>query len=99
MKCDYRKNQFDHVAQHFTHDVRRIQQLGMMDFDQLSRLINEEDLQASIAEYNRKKGSKWYYLTQDAIINFYYEVYIIVVLINFSDIVFVYSKYLNCIWM
>lgn len=71
-----RKNQVDHVAQHFTHNVKRVQQLGLLDFDQLKGLVSDEDLQASILEWNRHGGKrrKWYHLTHDAFINCLYEV-------------------------
>lgn len=70
----FRKNQVDHVAQHWTHELRRVQQLGLLDFDQLKGLVKEEDLQASILEWTRTKNKKWYHLTVDAFINFLYEV-------------------------
>ena len=69
-----RKNQVDHVAQHWTHDIKRVQQFGLLDFDQLKGLVKEEDLQASMLEWARTKNRKWYHLTHDAFINFLYEV-------------------------
>ena len=38
-----RKNQVDPVAQHFTHDLKRVQQIGMLDSDQLKGVVREED--------------------------------------------------------
>jgi hypothetical protein len=71
-----RKNQVDHVAQYFTHNVKRVQQLELLDFDQLKGLVSDEDLQASILKWNRHGGKrrKWYHLTHDAFINCLYEV-------------------------
>ena len=54
--------------------MKRVQQLGLLDFDQLKGLVNEDDLQASIAEHARLKTKKWYHLTVPAFINFLYEV-------------------------
>ncbi|KAG0606119.1 hypothetical protein M758_9G115400 [Ceratodon purpureus] len=45
-----KKNEVDHVVQHWTHEVKRVQQLGLLDFDQLKGLVKDEDLQASILE-------------------------------------------------
>ena len=70
----FRKNQVDHVAQHWTHELKRVQQLGLLDFDQLKGLVKDEDLQSSILEWWRIKNRKWYHLTYDAYINFLYEV-------------------------
>ena len=70
----FRKNWVDHVAQHWTYEVKHVQQQGLLDFDQSKGLVKEEDLQANILERVRTKKRKWYHLTYDAFINFLYEV-------------------------
>ena len=42
------KNEVDHVAQHWTHDLRRIQQFGTMPFEELKGLLSEEDYKKSV---------------------------------------------------
>ena len=70
-----RKNEVDHVAQHWTHDLRRIQQFGMMPFEELKGLLSEEDYRKSVDEWGRHtKNKKWYHMTMDAFINFMYQV-------------------------
>ena len=44
----YRKNQVDHVAQHFTHEIKRIEQLVELDFDQLKGLVSDNELSLSM---------------------------------------------------
>lgn len=90
----------DHVAQHLTHDLKRVQQFGLMDFDQLKGLINDEDLQSSQAEWIRGKNRKWYHMTHDAFVNFLYEVSGCFSLVNYllicPGIVFMkFSKIIN----
>ena len=60
-----------------THELKRVQQLGLLDFDQLKGLVDDNDLQASMIEFNRLKGKKWYHLTPDAFVKFLYEVFLI----------------------
>ena len=70
-----RKNEVDHVTQHWTHDLRRIQQFGMMPFEELKSLLSEEDYRKSVDEWGRQtKNKKWYHMTMDAFINFMYQV-------------------------
>ena len=54
--------------------MKRVQQLGLLDFDQLKGLVKDEDLQASIIEWGRMKNRKWYHLLYDAFIDFLSEV-------------------------
>ena len=71
-----RKNEVDHVAQHWTHDLRRIQQFGTMPFEELKGLLSEEDYRKSMDEWGRQtKNKKWYHMTMDAFINFMYQVW------------------------
>ena len=70
-----RKNEVDHVAQHWTHDLRRIQQFGTMPFDELKGLLSDEDYKKSIDEWGRQTKKKWYHMTMDAFINFMYQVW------------------------
>lgn len=70
-----RKNEVDHVAQHWTHDLHRIQKFGTMPFEELKGLLSEDDYKKSIEEWGRQtKNKKWYYMTVDAFINFMYQV-------------------------
>jgi hypothetical protein len=71
----FRKNEVDHVAQHWTHELRRIIQFGNMPFEQLRPLISERDYNASLTEWNRQtKKKKWYHLTSDVFCNLLYQV-------------------------
>ena len=66
----------DHVAQHWTHDLRRIQQFGTMPFEELKGLLSEEDYKKSVDEWGRQtKNKKWYHMTMVAFINFMYQVW------------------------
>ena len=70
-----RKNEVDHVAQHWTHDLRRIEQFRTMPFKELKGLLSKEDCRKSIDEWGRQtKNKKWYHMTMDAFINFMYQV-------------------------
>ena len=70
-----RKNEVDHVAQHWTHDLRRIQQFGTMSFE-LKGLLSDEDYKKSVDEWGRQmKNQKWYHMTMDAFINFMYQIW------------------------
>ena len=70
-----RKNEVDHVAQHWTHDLRRIQQFGTMPFEELKGLLSEEDYKKSVDEWERQtKNKKWCHMTMDTFINFMYQV-------------------------
>ena len=70
-----RKNEVDHVAQHWTHDMRRIQQFGTMPFEELKGLLSKEDYRKNVDEWGRQtKNKKWYHMTMDAFINFMYQV-------------------------
>ena len=70
-----KKNEVNHVAQHWTHDLRRIQQFRMMPFEELKELLSEEDFRKSVDEWGRQtKNKKWYHITMDAFINFMYHV-------------------------
>ena len=48
-----RKNEVDHVAQHWTHNLRRIQQFGTMPFEELKGLLSNEDYKKSVDEWGR----------------------------------------------
>ena len=62
------------MSQHLTHELKRVQYLGLLDFDQLKGLISEEDLEASVVEWSKKGGKKWYHMTIDAFVKLMYEV-------------------------
>ena len=62
------------MSQHLTHELKRVQYLGLLDFDQLKGLISEEDLEANVAEWSKKEGKKWYHTTIDAFVKLMYEV-------------------------
>ena len=62
------------MSQHLTHELKRVQYLGLLDFDQLKGLVSEEDLEASVAEWSKKEGKKWYHMTIDAFVKLIYEV-------------------------
>ena len=72
-----RKNEVDHVEQHWTHDLRRIIQFGQMPFEQLKPLLSEKDYLSSVNEWNKdtkRRNKKWYHMTSDAFCNFLYAV-------------------------
>ena len=45
-----RKNEVDHIVQHWTYNLRRIQQFGTMPFEELKGLLSEEDYKKSVEE-------------------------------------------------
>jgi hypothetical protein len=71
-----RKNEVDHVEQHWTHELRRIIQFGTMPFETLKTILPKRDYAASVAEWEKvtKKKKKWYHMTADAFCNFLYGV-------------------------
>ena len=70
-----RKNQSDHVQQHWTHDLMRMRQFGLLPFEQLKVLVPEEEYASSVAEWSKpSKSKKWYHLTSDSFINLLHKV-------------------------
>ena len=49
--CHFRQNDSDHVTQQLSHDVKRVQHFGLLDFYQLKGLISEDDYEASVVEW------------------------------------------------
>ena len=45
------------MSQHLTHELKRVQYLRLLDFDQLKGLISDEDLEASVVEWSKKERS------------------------------------------
>ena len=62
------------MSEHLTHDLKRVQYLGLLDFDQLKGLISNKDLEASITKWSKKGGRKWYHMTIDVFVKLMYEV-------------------------
>ena len=71
----FRKNENDHVAQHWTHELRRTRQFGLLPFEQLKVLLLDEDYANSVVEWNKPtKNKKWYHPTTEALLNLMYVV-------------------------
>ena len=62
------------MTQQLTHDLKRIQHFGLLDFEELKGLINEADYDASVTEWGKATKKKWYHMTHDAFLRLMYEV-------------------------
>lgn len=70
----HRQKETDHVIQQMTHDLKRIQHFGLLDFEELKGLISEADYEDSVAQWGKSTKKKWYHMTQDAFLRLMYEV-------------------------
>jgi hypothetical protein len=70
----FRQKDTDHVTQQVTHEIKRIQHFGMLDFEALKGLISEDDYEASVVEWSKKGTKKWYHMTLDAFVKLMHEV-------------------------
>ena len=68
------KKETNDVSQHLTHKLKRVQFLGLLDFDQLKDLISGDNLEASAVEWSKRGGRKWYHMTIDVFVKLMYEV-------------------------